>query len=363
MIRLKRRTGLTAYVLPAVLAICLLITGCSGSPAGDATSSAAAGNAVEPIPAEELALRYEKAGDAVSVDISAPEPVSVEEPLTEQAPEAAAEPAAMPEPEAAAETEPEQEPVSGPDTGTASESEPETETVPTPIEETGSEPEEAPLPAAVQGSGRLVVIDPGHSANIPSGSEPLGPGSSEMKAKDAVGTRGTATGVMEYELVLNVSLLLQNELTARGYTVLMTRTSNSDSISCMERAQTANNAGAAVFIRIHADGVDSPSPHGASVLCISSANPFTASTYAACRRLSEALISSYCAATGCYNRGVVETDAMSGNNWSRVPTALIELGFMTNPEEDVLMSSADYQAKMVKGIADGIDIYMGTAGQ
>ena len=361
MIRRKRRKSLTAYLLAAVLAICLLITGCGNSPEGDAAPLTAAGNAVEPIPAEELVLRYEKAGDAASVDISVPEPVSLEEPLT--GPET--EPAAIPEPEAAAEAEPEQEPVSGPDTGTVSESETEPETALTPTEETvpAPEPEEAPQPAAVQGDGRLIVIDPGHSANIPSGSEPLGPGASEMKAKDAVGTRGTATGVMEYELVLNVSLLLQNELTARGYTVLMTRTSNSDSVSCMERAQTANNAGAAVFIRIHADGVDSPSPHGASVLCISSANPYTPSTYAACRRLSEALISSYCAATGCYNRGVVETDAMSGNNWSRVPTALIELGFMTNPEEDVLMSSADYQAKMVKGIADGIDIYMGTAGQ
>ena len=75
------------------------------------------------------------------------------------------------------------------------------------------------------------------------------------------------------------------------------------------------------------------------------------------------MLDEYCKKTGISSLGIVEEDNMAGNNWAKVPTTLLELGFMTNPEEDVLMSAADYQAKMAKGIADGIDIYMGTAGQ
>ena len=48
----------------------------------------------------------------------------------------------------------------------------------------------------------VVVLDPGHTGVVAGGYEPLGPGSSEMKAKDTSGTEGIATGVAEYQLTL-----------------------------------------------------------------------------------------------------------------------------------------------------------------
>ena len=73
--------------------------------------------------------------------------------------------------------------------------------------------------AVAQSNGRKIAIDPGHQGyNVDmSGQEPLGPGSSEMKTKSSTGTAGKFTGVPEYELNLNISKQLRDELENRGY--------------------------------------------------------------------------------------------------------------------------------------------------
>lgn len=204
---------------------------------------------------------------------------------------------------------------------------------------------------------KVIVLDPGHTAKISNETEPLGPGSAQQKAKDAIGTHGTSSGLMEYELTLTVAEQLEEELETRGYTVRMTRTDSDQMLSCRERAEIANEAYADVFLRIHADGSEDSTANGAMTICITPENPYIPEEYEKSRLLSEDVLDAFVSATGCRKRKVWETDSMSGNNWSKVPTTLLEMGFMTNPQEDQLMASADYQQKMVQGMADGIDRY------
>ena len=207
-------------------------------------------------------------------------------------------------------------------------------------------------------SKHVIVIDPGHSSEIPDGDVPIGPGSKEMKEADNYGTQGISTGVHEYELNLTVSLKLRDALKQKGYKVVMVRTTNKGKYSCVARAEIANKNNAAVFLRVHANAA--PKDHsktGAMALCITKNNPFIPKMYKSSRLLSDLILKNYVKATGCFNEGVEKRDTLISNNWSKVPTTLIELGYMTNAKEDKLMQTKAYQTKMVTGLVNGIDAY------
>lgn len=220
-----------------------------------------------------------------------------------------------------------------------------------------TEEQTAELEEAIQYAvtGKLIVLDPGHGTGGNNEKEPVAPGSSIKKAAYVSGTAGK--NQTEEELNLIVAEKLKKTLEERGADVYLTREGHKAELSNVGRAKLANDLNADICVRIHADGSENSSAHGASVLLPSSEYIKNDELIQKSKAAGEIILEEYVKATGAKNRGTVVRSDMTGFNWSEVPVVLIELGFMSNPEEDALMETEDYQSKMVFGIAQGLEQY------
>ncbi len=212
-------------------------------------------------------------------------------------------------------------------------------------------PTEEPLPLA----GIVIGLDPGHQLHSNRETEPVAPGSKEMKKKVSSGTQGVKSRVPEHEVNLAVGLLLRDMLEQAGATVYITRTTADVDISNIERARFFNDHMVDLGVRLHCNGTEDGSVTGAFMLVPASKSyPF----YEENIRAAELILEAYGEATGIgVKKGITYRSDQTGFNWCERPVVNIEMGHMSNPEEDMKLTDPEFQKKMAKGVYNGIIAY------
>lgn len=204
-------------------------------------------------------------------------------------------------------------------------------------------------------NGKIIAIDAGHGINSYNKQEAIAPNSSETKSAFAGGTSGV--NQTEEELNLAVAFKLQSALDELGAETHMTRTEHNSDMTNIDRAEFANDINADISVKLHADGNNSSSVHGVSVLVPGNKYISDSNVIEKSRKAGELILVSFVESTGAANRGISVRNDLTGFNWTNVPIVLIEMGFMTNPEEDKLMETEEYQDKMVRGMVYGLEKY------
>jgi N-acetylmuramoyl-L-alanine amidase len=120
------------------------------------------------------------------------------------------------------------------------------------------------------------------------------------------------------------------------------------------RARIANRAGAALFLRVHADGSMTPSTRGTHTLYPALRRGWTDDIHAESRRAARLVQAELVRELRSRDRGVAERRDLTGFNWADAPAVLVELGFLTNPVEDRLLASRAYRQRAAHGLCAGV---------
>ncbi len=202
----------------------------------------------------------------------------------------------------------------------------------------------------------VVCIDAGHQEKGDSTTEPIAPGSPHKKARVSSGTEGVGTKKAEYVVNLEAAMILKELLEKENITVVMTRETHDVNISNAERAEVSNKANANMTIRLHCDSINNSSKTGATILVPSDTNPNTKGIYEPSQAYAE-LLKVALTDKGVKVNGIFKREDMTGFNWSRVPVVILEMGFMSNWNEDQMLADPSYQRKLMEAVVESLKVY------
>lgn len=211
-------------------------------------------------------------------------------------------------------------------------------------------------------AGYTIGIDPGHQETPDAELEQMAPGVKRTKERQSPGSTGVKTGVPEYKINLLIAFKLRDLLEAEGATVVLTRETSDFSLSNMERALLMNESGVDIWLRLHCDSVSSANKSGASVLIPSRA--YGAAIYQESLRLGQCVYESFSEATGATMISLRALALMdqTGFNWSEKPVIAVEMGMLSNPQEDIRLNRDSYQTSCAAGLFNGILAYFEQSG-
>lgn len=191
------------------------------------------------------------------------------------------------------------------------------------------------VPESSRLSGKVICLDPGHGGSDPG----------------AIGPSGT----LEKDNNLAIALLLREKLESNGCTVIMTRDNDIDvfgpdasaSEELAARVDIANEANADIFVSIHNDAFTNSDTSGTTTFHYGSKEAINLANHIQKNVVRE---------LGTKNRNV-RFGSFFVIRYTNMPAVLVEVAFISNPEEELLLASCDSRAKAAQSICDGIMKY------
>jgi N-acetylmuramoyl-L-alanine amidase len=218
-----------------------------------------------------------------------------------------------------------------------------------------SKPPEAPKASGPESGRTVVCIDPGHPSEVASG-------------------RNIQNGTSEAHVDWVVATKLREALEARGYEVVLTKSSEEELVRNKDRALVANRARAALMIRLHCDAsaargfaVYYPDRRGKAK--DGSVGP-AQDVIEGSRRAAEAVHAGLAEGLrGALEDNGVRTDyqtkvgreqggALTGSIFSEVPVVTIEMVTLSDPSDAEFIKTEEGQRRMAEAIADGVSRFV-----
>ncbi len=200
-----------------------------------------------------------------------------------------------------------------------------------------------------------IVIDPGHGG-----------------AQD--GTKNENLGIVEKELTLDVSARLQGHLEKMGFKVVLTRYDDRQ-VELKDRPAIANGLKADLFVSVHFNSAPNTTAKGLETYMFTPAGyPSSSATEVgddansepANARNQQNFELAYAVQETLLNRLSREDRGVKKGRWAvlktlNCPGVLVECGFVSNPDEALLISTAGYRERVAQALAEAIMAYAGVA--